>query len=72
MRIRSNIPVIGITGTNGKTTTKELASILSAKYRVHKNTGNLNNQIGLPLSLIKLRPDDEAVVLEMGASLPET
>lgn len=71
VRIRSNIPVIGITGTNGKTTTKELtASILSAKYRVHKNTGNLNNQIGLPLSLIKLRPDDEAIVLEMGASSP--
>ncbi|MBT9537017.1 MAG: UDP-N-acetylmuramoyl-tripeptide--D-alanyl-D-alanine ligase, partial [Nitrospirae bacterium] len=71
VRMRSNIPVIGITGTNGKTTTKELtASILSTKYRVHKNTGNLNNQIGLPLSLIKLRPDDEAIVLEMGASSP--
>ncbi|MFZ3122559.1 MAG: UDP-N-acetylmuramoyl-tripeptide--D-alanyl-D-alanine ligase [Thermodesulfovibrionales bacterium] len=71
VRMRSNIPVIGITGTNGKTTTKELiASILSIKYRVHKNTGNLNNQIGLPLSLIKLRPDDEVIVLEMGASSP--
>ncbi|MEK7741513.1 MAG: UDP-N-acetylmuramoyl-tripeptide--D-alanyl-D-alanine ligase, partial [Nitrospirota bacterium] len=71
VRMRSNIPVIGITGTNGKTTTKELiASILSTKHRVHKNTGNLNNQIGLPLSLIKLRPDDEAIVLEMGASSP--
>lgn len=71
VRMRSNIPVIGITGTNGKTTTKELiASILSAKYRVHKNTGNLNNQIGLPLSLIKLRTGDEVIVLEMGASFP--
>lgn len=71
VRMRSNIPVIGITGTNGKTTTKELlSSILSTKYRVHKNTGNLNNQIGLPLSLIKLRPDDEVIVLEMGASSP--
>ncbi|MDP3048108.1 MAG: UDP-N-acetylmuramoyl-tripeptide--D-alanyl-D-alanine ligase, partial [Thermodesulfovibrionales bacterium] len=71
VRMRSNVPVIGITGTNGKTTTKELiASILSTKYRVHKNTGNLNNQIGLPLSLIKLRPDDEVIVLEMGASSP--
>ena len=71
VRMRSNIPVIGITGTNGKTTTKELtASILSTKYRVHKNTGNLNNHIGLPLSLIKLRTDDEAIVLEMGASSP--
>lgn len=71
VRMRNNIPVIGITGTNGKTTTKELiASILSTKYRVHKNIGNLNNQIGLPLSLIKLRPDDEVIVLEMGASSP--
>ncbi|MBU4320476.1 MAG: UDP-N-acetylmuramoyl-tripeptide--D-alanyl-D-alanine ligase [Nitrospinae bacterium] len=71
VRMRSNIPVIGITGTNGKTTTKELiASILSTKYRVHKNTGNLNNQIGLPLSLIKLGADDEVIVLEMGASSP--
>jgi UDP-N-acetylmuramoyl-tripeptide--D-alanyl-D-alanine ligase len=71
VRMRNNIPVIGITGTNGKTTTKELiASILSTKYRVHKNTGNLNNQIGLPLSLTKLCPDDEVSVLEMGASSP--
>ncbi|MCX5718125.1 MAG: UDP-N-acetylmuramoyl-tripeptide--D-alanyl-D-alanine ligase [Nitrospirae bacterium] len=71
VRMRNNIPVIGITGTNGKTTTKELiASILSTKYRVHKNTGNLNNQIGLPLSLTKLGADDEVSVLEMGASSP--
>jgi len=71
VRVRNNIPVIGITGTNGKTTTKELtASILGARYKVHKNTGNLNNQIGLPLSLIKLSPDDEVIVLEMGASVP--
>ena len=71
VRMRNNIPVIGITGTNGKTTKKELiASIMSTKYRVHKNTGNLNNQIGLPLSLTKLCPDDEVSVLEMGASSP--
>ncbi len=71
MRMKSNIPVIGITGTNGKTTTKELiASILGTKYRVLKNTGNLNNQIGLPLSLTKLSDEDEIVVLEMGASVP--
>jgi len=69
VRVRGNVPVIGITGTNGKTTTKELiSSILSTRYRTHKNTGNLNNQIGLPLSLIRLQPEDEAVVLEMGAS----
>ena len=69
MRMRSNIPVIGITGTNGKTTTKELiASILGTRYRVLKNTGNLNNHIGLPLSLTKLGDEDEMIVLEMGAS----
>jgi UDP-N-acetylmuramoyl-tripeptide--D-alanyl-D-alanine ligase len=68
MRLKKDIPVIGITGSNGKTTTKELiASILSTRYRVLKNTGNLNNNIGLPLSLAKL-DDEEIVVLEMGAS----
>jgi len=71
VRMRSNISVIGITGTNGKTTTKELiAAILGTGHRVLKNTGNLNNQIGLPLSLIRLCDDDEIVVLEMGASIP--
>ena len=63
--------VIGITGTNGKTTTKEMtASILSSRYKVLKNTGNLNNQIGLPLSMMDLDPSYEAAVLEMGASAP--
>ncbi|TAL23802.1 MAG: UDP-N-acetylmuramoyl-tripeptide--D-alanyl-D-alanine ligase [Nitrospirae bacterium] len=71
MRMRSNIPVIGVTGTNGKTTTKELiASILGTRHRVLKNTGNLNNQIGLPLSLTKISEEDEIAVLEMGASIP--
>jgi UDP-N-acetylmuramoyl-tripeptide--D-alanyl-D-alanine ligase len=69
MRRKRNVPVVGITGTNGKTTTKELiASILGIRRRVLKNTGNLNNQIGLPLSLLKLTEEDEVVVLEMGAS----
>ena len=71
MRLKRSIPVIGITGSNGKTTTKELtASVLSTAYKVLKNTGNLNNSIGLPLSLTKISEDDEIVVLEMGASAP--
>ncbi len=71
IRMKSAVPVIGITGTNGKTTTKEMtASILGTKYRVLKNTGNLNNQIGLPLSLIGLDGQHEVAVLEMGASSP--
>jgi UDP-N-acetylmuramoyl-tripeptide--D-alanyl-D-alanine ligase len=69
MRLKKDIPVIGITGSNGKTTTKELvASILSSKYRVLKNSGNLNNHIGLPLTLTRIREEDEIAVLEMGAS----
>jgi UDP-N-acetylmuramoyl-tripeptide--D-alanyl-D-alanine ligase len=71
MRLKRGIPVVGITGSNGKTTTKELtASVLSTSYRVLKNTGNLNNSIGLPLSLTKISGEDEIVVLEMGASAP--
>jgi UDP-N-acetylmuramoyl-tripeptide--D-alanyl-D-alanine ligase len=71
VRLKNSIPVIGITGTNGKTTTKELtASVLETKYRVLKSTGNLNNQIGLPLNLIRLADDDEIGVIEMGASAP--
>ncbi len=71
MRFRKDVPVVAITGSNGKTTTKELvASILAKKYRVLKNTGNLNNHIGLPLTLTKISDEDEVVVLEMGASGP--
>jgi UDP-N-acetylmuramoyl-tripeptide--D-alanyl-D-alanine ligase len=71
MRSKRDVPVIGITGSNGKTTTKELiASILSKRYKVLKNTGNLNNHIGLPLSLTRISEGDEVVVLEMGASAP--
>jgi UDP-N-acetylmuramoyl-tripeptide--D-alanyl-D-alanine ligase len=71
MRFKKAIPVIGVTGSNGKTTTKELiASILSSAYRVLKNAGNLNNHIGLPLTLTKIDEEDEAAVLEMGASAP--
>lgn len=71
IRVRKDIPVIAITGSNGKTTTKELIyTILSNKYRVLKNRGNLNNHIGLPLSLAELKEEDEIAVLEMGASRP--
>lgn len=71
IRTRSGIPVVGITGTNGKTTTKEMAaSVLGTRMKVLKNTGNLNNQVGLPLSLLSLSGEHEAAVLEMGASAP--
>lgn len=69
MRLKRDVPVVGITGSNGKTTTKELiASVLGKRYRVLKNTGNLNNHIGLPLTLTGIAEEDEIVVLEMGAS----
>lgn len=64
-------PVIGITGTNGKTTTKELmAAVLSRRYRLLYTEGNLNNHIGVPLTLLRLRPEHELAVVEMGASHP--
>jgi UDP-N-acetylmuramoyl-tripeptide--D-alanyl-D-alanine ligase len=62
-------PVIGITGTNGKTTTKELiSSVLSEKYNVLFTQGNLNNHIGVPLTLLQLKPEHEIAVIEMGAN----
>lgn len=61
--------VIGITGTNGKTTSKELiAAVLSQKFNILFTLGNLNNHIGVPLTLLKLRPEHEIAVVEMGAS----
>lgn len=61
--------VIAITGTNGKTTTKELAvRVLSKGYRAHATQGNLNNHIGVPLTLLNMPKDSEVVVVEMGAS----
>jgi len=66
-RRRFNVRVIGITGSVGKSTTKELtAEILSKRFRTLKNQGNLNNEIGLPLTLLRLGPAYQRVVLEMG------
>lgn len=66
-----SIPVIGITGSVGKTTTKEMiAQILSTQYNVHKTMGNLNNHIGLPLSVLQLTREHSAAVFEMGMSAP--
>jgi UDP-N-acetylmuramoyl-tripeptide--D-alanyl-D-alanine ligase len=64
-----NVPVLAITGTNGKTTTKELlASILSKKLKVHYTRGNLNNHIGVPLTILSAPADTEMMIIEMGAN----
>ena len=66
-----NIPIIGITGTNGKTTTKELcAAVLRTKYNLYYTQGNLNNQIGVPLTLLSITRAHEMAIVEMGASHP--
>lgn len=71
-RCNLKIPVIGLTGTNGKTTTKNLiASVLSKKYKVTATEGNLNNDIGVPLSLLKITDETEIAVIEMGANHPD-
>ena len=67
VRRRSSARVVAITGSVGKTTTKELvAALLAGSYRVFRNEGNLNNHIGLPLSLLELRHDPEVAVVELG------
>ena len=66
------LPVIGITGTNGKTTTKELIrTVLAAKFNVKATEGNLNNDIGVPLTLLSIGSETEIAVVEMGASHPD-
>ena len=66
-----SIPIIGITGTNGKTTTKELcAAVLGTKYNLFYTQGNLNNQIGVPLSLLSITRAHKMAIIEMGASHP--
>lgn len=70
-RRQFNIPVVGITGTNGKTTTKELVSaVLAEKYNVMHTEGNFNNDVGVPKTLLRLSPEHEIAVVEMGASHP--
>ena len=65
------LAIIGITGTNGKTTTKELlATVLSTKFKIHYTQGNLNNQIGVPLTLLQISRAHEMAIVEMGASHP--
>jgi UDP-N-acetylmuramoyl-tripeptide--D-alanyl-D-alanine ligase len=71
VRRRSGAKVVAITGSAGKTTTKELtAEFLSARYSVFRNKGNLNNHIGLPLSLLELRTRPEVAVVELGMNHP--
>jgi len=68
-RKQMKVPVLAITGTNGKTTTKELISaILAKKFRVHSTKGNLNNHIGVPLTILSAPKGTEMMVIEMGAS----
>lgn len=70
-RKKLGIPILAITGTNGKTTTKELvAAVLSEKFRLVFTRGNLNNHIGVPLTLLKMNKDTEFGVVEMGANHP--
>ncbi len=68
-RRQFDIPVIGITGSNGKTTTKELiAAVLATRYKTHFTQGNFNNHIGVPLTLLSMPTDTEIAVIEMGAN----
>ncbi len=70
-RMQFNIPIIAITGTNGKTTTKELVNgVLSKKFKTVATRGNLNNHIGVPLTLLQLTSETEIAIIEMGANHP--
>lgn len=70
-RQQFDIPVIAITGTNGKTTTKELVkAVLAEKYNVLATEGNFNNDVGVPKTLLRLRPEHQIAIIEMGASHP--
>ncbi|MCT2561703.1 UDP-N-acetylmuramoyl-tripeptide--D-alanyl-D-alanine ligase [Chryseobacterium herbae] len=68
-RNKLNIPIIGLTGSNGKTTTKEIVhAVLSEKFNVQYTYGNLNNHIGVPLTILSIKPEHEMAVIEMGAN----
>lgn len=68
-RKQLDVKVVGVTGSNGKTTTKDMVtSILNVKYKVQKTEGNYNNHLGLPLTILSLREDTDIAVLEMGMS----
>ena len=70
-RCRFDIPVIGVTGSVGKTSTKEmLAAVLSSRFCTFKTPGNLNNQTGVPLTLFRLEPEHELAIIEMGTNHP--
>jgi UDP-N-acetylmuramoyl-tripeptide--D-alanyl-D-alanine ligase len=68
-RKQFQIPILAITGSNGKTTTKELIhAVLSSQYKTYTTEGNLNNHIGVPLTILKIKPDAELAIIEMGAN----
>lgn len=68
-RKKFKIPIIGITGTNGKTTTKELVrEVVAMKYKTHATSGNFNNHIGVPLTLLSMPADSQVAIIEMGAN----
>ena len=70
-RERFSVPVIGITGSVGKTTTKEMIALaVSAGKKTMKTVGNANSQVGLPITVLRLEPEDEAAVVELGVSMP--
>lgn len=70
-RAQLTIPIIGITGTNGKTTTKELVhAVLAKRYRTHATAGNFNNHLGVPLTLLSIPADAQLAIVEMGANHP--
>lgn len=71
-RKKLNIPIIALTGSNGKTTSKELInSVLSTQYKTTATTGNLNNHIGVPLTLLSMTKETEIGIVEMGANHPK-